>query len=195
MLGLGPVAEDAAVTDPLDLSMLAALARWSTEATAALESYDHTGALERTERFFWQFCDDYLEIVKTRAYGDNPDSARAALRRALGVMLRLFAPVLPYVTEEVWSWWQEGSVHRAAWPTVDELPEARAGDPALLTAVAAVLQQVRKAKSRRRSRCARRSTGLRCRVPRPAWSVGPRPTSRPPESLPSWCWARRRRTS
>ncbi len=147
VLGLGPVAEDAAITDPIDLSMLAGLASVVTEATAALESYDHTGALERTERFFWQFCDDYLEIVKTRAYSDNPDSARAALRTALGVMLRLFAPVLPYVTEEVWSWWQEGSVHRAPWPTVDELPMAPEGDPALLSAVAAVLQQVRKAKS------------------------------------------------
>src|SRR6185369_12853480 len=78
VLGLGPVAEDAAITDPIDLPMLAGLAS--------------------------------------------------------------------VVTEEVWSWWQEGSVHRAPWPTVDELPMAPEGDPALLSAVAAVLQQVRKAK-------------------------------------------------
>ncbi len=147
VLGLGPVEDGTPVTDPIDLSMLASLSSVVTEATAALESYDHTGALERAERFFWEFCDDYLEIVKTRAYGEDSGSARAALRRALGIMLRLFAPVLPYVTEEVWSWWQEGSVHGATWPTVAELPEASDGDPALLAAVAAVLRQVRKAKS------------------------------------------------
>ena len=148
VLGLGPVAEDAAITDPIDLSMLAGLASVVTEATAALESYDHTGALERTERFFWQFCDDYLEIVKTRAYGDNPDSARAALRhcpgRACCGCSRRCCRTSPR---------KSGRGGRRArctappWPTVDELPEAAQGDPALLTAVAAVLQQVRKAKS------------------------------------------------
>ncbi|XVQ83489.1 valine--tRNA ligase [Microbispora siamensis] len=137
------------VTEPVDLSMLAALGAVVAEATEAFEAYDYTRALERTERFFWSFCDDYVELVKARAY-DGDASAVAALRRALGVLLRLFAPFLPFVAEEVWSWWREGSVHRAAWPSPDELPEARHGDPAVLDAVAEVLRRVRRAKSEAR---------------------------------------------
>jgi valyl-tRNA synthetase len=93
------------------------------------------------------FCDDYLELVKARAYGpgDGGASARSALRQALDVLLRLFAPFTPFVTEEVWSWWREGSVHAASWPAADAL--AAAGDPAVLATAAAVLAQVRKAKS------------------------------------------------
>jgi valyl-tRNA synthetase len=133
-------------TAAVDRSMLAALDDVVRSATAALESYDHAGALEATERFFWMFCDDYLELVKTRAYGSGAgaSSARGALRTALSVLLRLFAPFLPFVTEEVWSWWQEGSVHRASWPSV--AGPASGSEPVLATA-AAVLGQIRKAKS------------------------------------------------
>ncbi|HEY6495447.1 MAG TPA: valine--tRNA ligase [Trebonia sp.] len=143
----GPVGP---ATSAVDRSLLAALDQVAGEASASLAAYDHGGALEATERFFWMFCDDYLELVKARAYGEGPGgaSARGTLRRALDVLLRLFAPFLPFVTEEVWSWWREGSVHATAWPAPPSgASDAPAGDPAVLATAAHVLGLVRKAKT------------------------------------------------
>lgn len=145
----------AAVTSPLDLAMLATLGEVVQKATAGFEAWDYTRSLEATETFFWTFCDDYLELVKDRAYGGQGEeaagSARAALRIALDVLLRLLAPFLPYVTEEVWSWWHHASVHQAAWPSVDETATTGAGgaapDADLLGAVGEALAGIRKAKS------------------------------------------------
>jgi valyl-tRNA synthetase len=153
----------AAVTEPLDRGMLAGLAKVVETATAALEAYDHTRALEVAESFFWTFCDDYVELVKTRAYdgaapGEAIDpnapcspaaaSARAALTLALDTFLPLFAPVLPFSTEEVWSWYAEGSIHHTPWPTSGPLREAAAGaDPAIIVAAGAALGALRKIKS------------------------------------------------
>jgi valyl-tRNA synthetase len=141
-----------AITVPLDRAMAARLAGVVSEATAAFEGYDYARAIERTEAFFWSFCDDYLELVKTRAYGDpaqpGPASARAALALALSAQLRLFAPFLPFVTEEVWSWWRTGSVHRAEWPSHGELEESASGaDELVLGTVSDVLGAVRRAKT------------------------------------------------
>ncbi len=139
-----------AVSEPLDIDMLAELAAVVGTATEALENFDHARALETAEQFFWTFCDDYLELVKERAYGastpEGQASAATALRTAIDVMLRLFAPYLPFATEEVWSWTHEGSVHEASWPTTEELGEV--GSPTgLLPAVSAALISIRRAKT------------------------------------------------
>jgi len=137
------------VTEEIDLSMLASLSEVVRTATDAFASYDHTKALETAESFFWTFTDDYLELVKDRAYGaqfsdQERGSAVLALRSALSVLVRLFAPFLPFASEEVWSWWQEGSVHQAAWPTVDEL---KGSTPNLIGLTSEALILIRKSKS------------------------------------------------
>ena len=167
--------EGEALTHPLDRAMIARLATVAADATSSFEQYDYARALERVESFFWWYCDYYLELVKGRRYdtggsqdgdvradGDEDEQATAsvsrALRRSLSVFQRLLAPFLPFVCEEVWSWWQEGSVHRASWPDAAELNAAlggaRAADGQLedtaLAVAADVLTQVRKAKSQAR---------------------------------------------
>ena len=149
VLGFGEPPAGAAPTAAIDQAMLARLADVVDESTRALDDFDYARALERTEAFFWWFCDDYVELVKGRAYGTQGDdaahSARAGLRQALDVLLRVFAPFLPFVTEEVWSWWRDGSVHAASWPTADTLTTA--GDLPVLAPVSEVLAAVRRAKT------------------------------------------------
>jgi valyl-tRNA synthetase len=146
-----------AVTALVDRGLLTTLAKIVEDSTRDLEEYNYTRVLERTETFFWSFCDDYLELVKGRRYGDQgPElaaSANGALLAALDVMLRLFAPFLPFVTDEVWSWWRKGTIHTAPWPTAEDLLkvcEPAQPDPngvAALEFAASVLGAIRKKKS------------------------------------------------
>jgi valyl-tRNA synthetase len=150
-LGGGPPPGIDAVQTPLDAALVAQLATLVQAATVAHEGFDYARALELTESFFWSFCDDYVELVKSRAYGEadtaGADSARATLAIALSVLLRLFAPFMPFVTEEVWSWWQPGSVHAATWPEVGEVEVHAGADTEVLTVAAEVLGAVRREKT------------------------------------------------
>src|SRR4051812_38429440 len=145
----------AAVSAAVDRGLLTMIGRLVREATSELEDYNYASVLQKAETLFWFFCDNYLELVKSRRYGDQGEagagSANTALLNALSALLRLFAPYLPFVTEEVWSWWQAGSVHAAAWPTADELFEAAGGEDdrgaKTLQLAAAVLGEIRKKKS------------------------------------------------
>ncbi|NED96135.1 valine--tRNA ligase [Phytoactinopolyspora alkaliphila] len=154
VLRLGAADEGSDVTEDLDASMLASLAGVVRKATDAMDNYDYTASLEVTERFFWAFCDDFVELVKDRAYGRDDGSgasaratasARLALRRALDVQVRLFAPILPFVTEEVWSWWREGSVHRADWPRAEDIV-SQPGDARLFALTRSALSGIRSLK-------------------------------------------------
>jgi valyl-tRNA synthetase len=145
------------VSHLLDRGLLVALRRLVQDATRALDDYDYARALQSTETFFWSLCDNYLEMVKARRYGDHgadaAGSANATLLCALSVLNRMFAPYLPFAAEEVWSWWQPGSVHAAEWPEADEIEQvapAGAGDEEALTALnkaVEVLGEIRRIKS------------------------------------------------
>ncbi len=140
------------VSEPIDRALLQRLASVVERCTRALDGYDHAAALDLAERFFWFFCDDYLELVKGRAYGEHgpaaASSAVTALRIGLSVILRLLAPFVPFVTEEVWSWWQDGSVHRAPWPDAAGLrDQAGPADETVIESAVAAITAIRKAKS------------------------------------------------
>ncbi len=154
VLNLGATEDSVLSTDlsvlanPLDRAVLAQLSEVVAQATKAFDNYDYARALQITESFFWQFTDDYVELIKDRAYGAAGEaeqaSVLAALATTLDTLLRLFAPFLPFATEEVWSWWRNGSVHRAQWPAPLDVP---GGDTAMLATVGVALSGVRKAKS------------------------------------------------
>ena len=146
-------ADLASVSNPLDQALLSKLADLIETATAAFDDFDYARALERTEQFFWGFTDDYVELVKARAYGSQgpqeAESAHTTLVITLDALLRLFAPFLPFVTAEVWEWSHQDSIHCAPWPTkvnlTKGLPEQI--DIKLLDAASETLSEVRRAKT------------------------------------------------
>jgi valyl-tRNA synthetase len=171
---LGVMGDDAlpvdVVVEPIDRDMLAALDRLIVDATAAFDGFDYSRALDATERFFWTFCDDYLELVKQRAYGTQGEapaqSARKALELALSVLLRLFAPHMPFVTEEVWSWLpgESGSIHRAPWPAPSSASPSAIGGK-VFAGASGVLREIRKAKSEAKRSMRTEVAGLLVQAP------------------------------
>ena len=156
VLAFGDVDASVAPTKPVDIAMLGRLADVVDECTRAFEGFDYARSLERTEAFFWWFCDDYVELVKQRAYcvdgvdASDAASARAALRRALSAIQRLFAPLVPFVAEEVWRWWNDSSVHVAPWPTHGELlagVDTTGDHERFLDSVCGVLALIRRSKT------------------------------------------------
>jgi valyl-tRNA synthetase len=149
-LGDNPIPPVEAITEPIDRDVILQVRALVEEATNAFDGFDYARALERTESFFWRFCDDYVELVKTRAYGqpdlDATRSAQATLALSLSVLLRLFAPFLPFTTEEVWQWWQEGSIHRAPWPRLDEFPSIEPA-PDVFDTASQILGSIRREKT------------------------------------------------
>ena len=161
------------ITEPLDRSVLAQLRDVVAQATEHFENYDYARALGVAEHFFWEFTDDYVELVKDRAYGTHGEAAQASVRATLATvldkLLRLFAPIMPFAADEVWRWWRSGSVHGASWPQAADL-EAVAGDPAILGSVSEALSGLRRAKSD--AKVKQRTEVLSGRITGPAQELG-----------------------
>jgi len=150
-LSLNATLNNADVTQAVDHALLNKLAQVVETATTSFEKYDYTRALEVAETFFWTFTDDYVELVKERTYGNQGEVAANSARAALGItthtLLKLFAPFIPFVTEEVWSWWQEGSIHLQSWPKSSEIITNKSTGIDALNNVTWILSEVRKVKT------------------------------------------------
>ena len=150
-LSLNATLNSSDVTQAVDHALLNKLAQVVETATTSFDKYDYTRALEVAETFFWAFTDDYVELVKERTYGNQGEAAANSARAALGItthtLLKLFAPFIPFVTEEVWSWWQEGSIHLQSWPKSSEIITDKSAGIDPLNNVTWILSEVRKVKT------------------------------------------------
>ncbi|MHC4777617.1 MAG: valine--tRNA ligase [Planctomycetota bacterium] len=120
------------LTEIFDRWILAELRDVTRSATEFFDRYEYSHTRTTVERFFWtRFCDNFLEIVKDRLYNHETRGAEArasgqeALRTAMRVILQLFAPIMPFVTEEIWrkAFPGEGSIHVSSWPDFESLPQ------------------------------------------------------------------------
>ncbi|MGL9725897.1 MAG: valine--tRNA ligase [Wolbachia sp.] len=113
------------VSETMDKWILSKLYKVIEKATNSLLQFEYCEALGVIEEFFWKdFCDNYLELVKKRAYGDEANlSAKQSLAYVLNIILRLFAPFLPYITEKIYyQLYSYNSVHnKSNWPSKEEL--------------------------------------------------------------------------
>jgi valyl-tRNA synthetase len=142
-------AEAGEVTEALDLAFLEKLKAQVVEAAKSFESYEPAQALMEMEKFFWShFTDSYLELVKSRTWGEKSSfeelklkaSAVHSLRFGLKIFLKAFAPFMPYTTEEVWGYAfknEASSIHQCLYPSAGDFAGIKAGDPAVFDAAMA----------------------------------------------------------
>lgn len=150
--------ENGTVSEVLDLWILSRLAKTVEEATRRFEEYEYCDARVATEDFFWKdFCDNYLELVKARAYGEQGEKAQQSacvtLYHCLHTVLKLFAPFVPHISEELFSHifkdesQKMGSLHaRGTWPNVADFKVTAAEEEAGIQCLS-LLETVRKSKS------------------------------------------------
>ncbi|MGC8844818.1 MAG: valine--tRNA ligase [Candidatus Hydrogenedens sp.] len=147
------------IQNPIDISVINELKTCIQRATASFEEFDYAQSLMLTEEFFWNvFCDNYLEIIKPRVYQPELNNERlsacSALRLIHRAIIRLFAPYLPYITEEIWSWEYSNdkdmanSIHRSPWPSIEEFNEVPPTKyPELYEDLILLINPIRKAKA------------------------------------------------
>lgn len=140
------------ITEALDKSWMNKLATTMEIATKHFETYDYASALEAIEKRFWDFCDNYLEVVKVRAYSENSQSAVASLMKTIDVFTRAFAPFCPFTTEEIfqsrsWSKDENTSLHLQSWPKPEEFANLQAQNSELYDNITIIVSEIRKTKT------------------------------------------------
>ena len=138
------------ITNDLDCAWIAKMSTCVENSRRLFGLNDYAGALEATEKLFWDFCDNYLEIVKGRAYSADNTSAVSTLMLSIDLFCLMFAPFLVFITEEVYQarpWGIDAnSIHIQLYPDVKSYVSfGKSYD--LYTAVVSVVEKVRKAKS------------------------------------------------
>ena len=138
----------------VDRWLLSHLADAVTESTAAFEAHDYMQAHQAASRMFWSiYCDRYLEMIKDRlGEGQDADSARWTLWESFRVLLGLFAPFAPFLTERMYQQFYRAhedsvSLHLTRWPVADERWR---GDRSAVDQLAVILDATRVLRSGQR---------------------------------------------